>query len=325
MKYAVCRLISFATGNNEDISHYKNLKRFKLYEKKAKERILLVDFRNVRFGLADRIIGILSLFMFAKENNRGLKIIHRTGFNLEDYLLPNQANWFISEEEISHGLNESRILVTSLSRSWLKRYGLPKLNPRIMQYHAYVNHDFRDFLQDGSLDKYNRKELFDELFKPAPRLEQLLSDASKAIHTNSYIAVHIRFLNYLEQVERTPSRITTEEEKIEMISACKKRLEEIHSQYPDQSILLFSDSNRFIQEDFPSYVCKLPGRVGHVSAQHQDLTAVVDKAFIDLFMISRAERVINIVDENLWGMSGFSRIAAELGGKQFSRIPLRSK
>lgn len=314
----ICKVISLLTGSNDDISQYKNLRKFKLHSRTAlREKIILADFTDVPFGLADRLIGLLSLYMFAKETGRKFKIRHTCGFRLEEYLLPNTEDWIIKPEDIAYGLNESRPLITSFCRNRLNKNGLPRLSDGILQYHAYINHDLREHIPTRELEKYDRCALFNELFKPSPHLQELLDKIEAGIGNAPYVAVHFRFMNFFEAVETGAQRATaTEEEMNDMLTSCKKHLETIHQLVPDKNILIFTDSERFQQEDFPDYVKKLPGKIGHISAKHADMKEVLDKTFTDLFMISRAAMVINVTGKNL-RKSGFSRLAAEFGGAPF--------
>lgn len=311
-------------NDDGDISIYKNLLKFKLWSNIAKEKIILADFSSVKFGLADRFIGILSLYMLAKETGRTLKIYHTKDFLLEKYLLPNKVNWIIKSKEIAYGLNESRPLISSLSRNSLRLIGIPDLNPRVKQYHAYTNMDFRDFIQNDRLNRYNRCELFKELFVFSPHLQSLVDTALILIGTHRFIAVHLRFLNMLEGVE--PDAMNKEgdlskKNKIKLINKCKKIIHGLHNQYPDIDILLISDSNTFLEEAFPSYVKILPGRVGHISSDIMEKDSIVDKAFTDMFLLTKAEFICNITGCGL-RKSGFSKMAAEFGGIPFKTIEI---
>lgn len=316
--YKLCKVLTYLTGYQDDPRIFKNLLKFKPYSKTAlREHIILADFSDIRFGLADRLIGILSLLMLAKETGRTLKIHHTCDFLLQEYLQPNTINWLIAPSEIAYGLNESRPLILELERKRLTKKGLPELSHSILQYHTYTNIDLREFITTGILDKYDRHELFHELFRPSPHLEKLLQQAASELDGKPYIAVHFRFMNYLEQVERDSESTTTETEKQHMIEKCRQHLQAIHRDFPDFPILLFTDSQRFSQESHPNFVKILPGEIGHISKQSANQKAVVDKAFTDLFLLSRATQIINVVGPNL-RRSGFSKLAAEFGGISYT-------
>ena len=264
----VCWCLGYIAKDTDDVRQYKHLTKLKFHSRTPlRDQIILVDYSDVTFGLADRFIGILSLYMFAKETNRKIKIHHTCDFLLQDYLIPNKTDWHIKEEEIAYGINECRLLIARLGQNKLKHSGLPKLSNEILQYHAYSNHDFRNYLQTNQLNKYDRHVLFHELFKPSAYLELLLQSIEADFLQTPYLAVHLRFMNFFEQVERNTinGHIREEEQQQRMINLCKKQLEEIHHQFPNNIILLFTDSQFFSSLQFPSYIKSLPGKVGTIS------------------------------------------------------------
>ncbi len=319
-----CWCLGFIAKDTDDVRQYKHLRKLRFHSKTPlRKQILLVDYSDVTFGLADRFIGILSLYMLAKETNRQIKIHHTCDFVLQDYLIPNKTDWLIKEEEIAHGINECRLLIARLGQKKLKHSGLPKLSNEILQYHAYSNHDFRNYLQTDQLNKYDRHILFHELFKPSVYLEKLIQSIKADFLERPYLAVHLRFMNFFEQVERNTinGHIRDETQQQCMISLCRKQLDKIHHQFPNDIILLFTDSHFFSSLQFPSYIKSIPGKIGHISANHKDKSDIIDKTFIDLFIMSKATRVINIIGKNL-RKSGFSKIAAEIGGISYMTMSI---
>ena len=323
----ICSFLQTFIKEADVVRHFKNCIKFRLYSKTTlREKIILVDFSDVSFGLADRLIGIMSLYMLAKEKGRGLKIHHTCEFSLHDYLIPNEINWIINPKDIAYGINEARPLILSISRKKLRNQGLPKLSEKVLQYHAYTNHDFREFVNSDQLKKYDRHILFHELFKPAPHLEEMLNQAQKTIGTQPYVAVHFRFMNFFEPVEKGASAadVASDSQQLEMIANCKTHLKQIHEQYPDCSILLFTDSRKFANASFDTYVKTLPGSIGHVSSVHHNKKEIVDKTFLDLMMMARATCIINVIGNPL-RQSGFSRFAAEIGNITFITRQLQNK
>lgn len=319
IKKLICLALRKFIKHADDVRHYKNYLNFRLYSKTSlREKIILVDYSDVAFGLADRLIGIMSLYMLAKEKGRSLKIHHTCEFLLQDYLIPNKTDWIITPNDIAYGINEARPLISAVSRHKLKTLGLPELSEKIVQYHAYTNHDFREFVNSEQLRKYDRHILFHELFRPSPRLEEMIVQAQRTIGHEQYVAVHFRFMNFFEPVEKgaSASDVATAEQQLEMIKNCKEHLKEIHKQYPNNYILLFTDSQKFANEPFEPYVKTLPGCIGHVASVQHNKKEIVDKTFLDLMMMTKATCVINVIGASL-RRSGFSRFAAEIGGIPF--------
>ncbi len=99
-----------------------------------------------------------------------------------------------------------------------------------------------------------------------------------------------------------------------IIAAENNRNLYIYHQSGDQCILLCSDSNRFLQAPHPDYVKILPGEVGHIIKNNGN-DAKTDKAFTDLFVMSKASCLYRITGKHIY-TGGFARTAADIGGKQ---------
>lgn len=265
-------------------------------------------------GLADRIKCFVTSYIIAKENGYEFKIHHTNGFKLNSYLVPNKIDWSISESQISYGLSNARIAMIL--------YKIPKLSKAIRQWHIYAAQNIIPYLPNNK--SYSFHEIFWELFKPSRRLENLInSSLSSALGENwqsqNFIAVHIRFLDYLEKVENTKTRVTTShEDKMKMIYSVISSLNKIHGQHPDSRILIFTDSPSFLKADLPEYISTLDGCIGHIST-HRNSQDITDKAFLDLFVIAKSKTVYNIIGPGLYS-SQFSEVGALIGNVPFIRI-----
>lgn len=285
-----------------------NEKRFiRIYTKKSTDRP----------GLADRLKAFLSGYIVAKENGYQFYIYHDAGFKLTEYLQPNEVDWRIKKQEIHWGINRFKIL-------W-QMSKFETLSPKHSEYHAHFASDIVEELPVHLKEKYTYAETFRTLFKPSFHLKKLIEAAYQELQLkeNSYIAVHVRFMDFFEAVEQNPEntpfiKLATEEEQQTMIKSIHATLEAIHQDNQDMPILLFSDSTKFMNVPHPSYVHQLSGMVGHIYTQ-QGNKNVTDKAFTDLFIIAGASKVISIVGEGTL-QSGYSKTAAALKNKPFYRI-----
>ena len=298
--------------------HLLYYKGYKLFVNKPCCRSVVCHMTNSTnvSGLADRLKCFVSSYIIAKENNYDLKILHTCGFSLENYLTPNIIDWRISEEEVSYGLNKSRIAMIL--------YKIPKLHSKIQQWHIYGAQNIIPHLPTDT--PYNWHEIFWKLFKPSHHLSRLVEKSLTSTLGNgwekiNFIAVHVRFLDFLEKVESTKSAVsTTAKDREEMIKSVHATLHAIREQSPlhNGRILLFTDSPSFLKSGLPEYILTLQGNVGHISA-HKGNHSITDKAFIDLFSIAKAKMVYNIVGPGLYA-SQFSEIGALIGNIPFIRI-----
>lgn len=292
---------------------------YKLFELKQRNlnRVIIYMTEHTEFtGLADRLRGFISGYILAQENGRSFHLYHNKGFNLETYLEPNEVDWRISPADICRGLN--RVAFLWFTNHW------PELPRKDREYHGYGLFNLIPHLPAEIKDKYTYGGVFNKLFRPTLYLQQLIDRTmqSAGVRENNYIAFHLRFLNFFEPVEpdRCEADVTgTPEQQQQMIDAVHATIDRIYRESACKHVLLFSDSNRFLQAPHPDYIKILPGTVGHI-ARHNDAGAITDKAFIDLFVMSKAAQVYSITGPNIYG-GAFSRTAAAIGGKEIITVP----
>lgn len=291
------------------IHYYRKLYHFHL-DKKVTENILffIIDPNINHPGLADRFKAIIGSYYIALQNEFEFKIIFTHPFKLERYLdCTEKVNWLSSMKDLSYSLKNSRIIAYNGGGK------VPKLDKRIKQYHIYSYIGY-DILDTNKIDNYKKVwgELFRQLFKPAFLLKLELNKIS--LKENEFIAIHLRFVNALETIEANQFNTLSNIEKEQLIQNCLSGIKNIISQYSDKQIVVFSDSNIFlnrVKEELPVIV--LNGEVGHISFKSNE--DIVLKTFIDFYIMSKAEKVIRILNKNMY-VTAFSYYAALAGGKE---------
>ena len=316
-----CRMWIFGTDEWHSYIQWNTIRHeYKLFQiKKADSgRLVVYMTENTEFaGLADRLKTFVNSYIIANENNRQLYICHTKGFPLEKYLEPNEVNWLISPCEISRGLNRVAFL-------WFT-HDCPVLLHKEREYHAYALFDsILPTLPESKQAQYGFDRVFHKLFKPTTHLEGLVEKAMRSVglEENQFIAFHLRFLDFFEPVEmnRTEADVTgTPEQQEQMIADVHATIDQVYRTSACKHVLLFSDSNKFLQSPHPDYIKVLPGTVGHI-ARHNDAGSITDKAFTDLLVMSKAAQVYSITGPNIYG-GAFSRTAAAIGGKELIEVP----
>lgn len=288
------------------------IKSYKLFDFRRfnPARVIIYMTETTEFaGLADRFKTFVNGYILAKENNRTLHIYHDKGFRLEKYLEPNEIDWRISPSDICWGLNRVKLL-------WFDQFPLA-LKKRSKEYHGYALYaDIIPTLTPDQQEKYTFSKVFNTLFRPSAHLTHLVDSAMKAcqLRENQFIAVHIRFLDFFEPVEKEAKQATgTPEQQEQMIKDIHAALDHLLQESGCESILLFSDSNRFLQAPHPAYVKVLPGTVGHIS-RNNGSDAITDKAFTDMFVMGKARHIYRILGKHIYA-GGFAQTAAKLAGK----------
>lgn len=266
-------------------------------------------------GLADRMKAIVDCYNIAKLNGYQFRVVFKIPFRLEDYLLPNEVEWVADYTNLHYSLmgtkffNELNFLKED---SWKGRTRLKKDK----EYHCYSyvgNRQPKVFPESG----YEWSKLYAELFRPSPRLQAAIDACGFEEH--SYVAVHLRFVNALENFEEVTcwdNALRTEEEKVALIERCKYGLLHIKAENEGCRVLVFSDSKRFLDslDDMPVEVLE-HDHVGHVSYDDNDDATL--KTFLDLYMIAMAKKVYRIDAPELYAWSGFAYTAAMMGGIKF--------
>lgn len=278
--------------------------------------VCMCDGRVKHGGLADRFRGIISSYQYAKAHGLDFKIYWVSPFNLEDYLLPNKHDWRICTEQLEYNPKVATCLYVdsffkrfNMDKSWEasdqeKRYGdFIKKYPNVLQYHIYSNAHFGDT---------NYHNLFNELFRLNPRIEQMLATCTSEIG-GQYIAMAFRFQQLLGDFKDAcgGEELSSIEQKhwIEDAIALIQKQYDKNRQNVDK-VLVTSDSMNFLAE-----ACKLPfvytpkGSVNHIDTKR---IGGGDKEFVDLFMLSRSKHIY-LCHRFPMFLSGFPRNAALIG------------
>lgn len=133
--------------------------------------VYMADGKILCGGLTDRLRAIVSVYKLCKELNMPFKINFTSSFNLNEYLLPNSYNWYISPDEICYNRKQARLCVVWYYANrpydaehytfWAKRF----FKEAYKQIHIYTN-----ILPTEK--EYS--DLFAELFKPSLELKELI-------------------------------------------------------------------------------------------------------------------------------------------------------
>lgn len=282
---------------------------------KNKNRVIVyMSDDSAQAGLADRLRTIRTAYVCSAISNRTFHVYHQVkGCRLEDYLEPNEIDWRINKNDIDFNLkniaicyNYREIPVCTLDRE-LHMYSADGIISEMRNADEYP--------------EYSDHEVYRRLFKPSAMLQKMVDStmSTAGIQENEYIAFHLRFLNFFEQVEVHGKVSSTPEEQRQMIDSVHSVIERISKENGCEKVLIFSDSNAFIHAEHPDYIKHLPGVVGHISKH--DNKQITDKTFVDLFVMSKAKAIYSIRGKNIYG-GGFSRDAAIIGNKPFIEVPL---
>ena len=278
--------------------------------------IMMFDGKAVQPGLADCLRAIASVYYICKTNNIPFKVYYNHPFDLSDYLIPNEYDWTISDEEITYSKNKAfPIVCTSYNAIFgesnlilQKEYLLKKLkNVNGKQIHLYTN----TFCYDEHF-----YDMFNELFCISGKLKKQIDYNLERLE-GKYISASFRFATLLGDLKDTFGTPLPLERREQLKEQCISTLEDLHKSSPNYNkILVTTDSVSFanlVQERL-SYVYIIPGSIGHLAYNGAD--DVVLKTFLDLLLISNAE-VVYMIRTKIMYQSGFAKRAALIGNKPF--------
>lgn len=280
---------------------------------KATDTFFFVIVPNRRHpGLADRLKAIIAAYNQAKMNHLNFKIIYKVPFALEDYLEPSKVNWIADYADLEYSLGSTKFV--NEKNGWYL-HALPG-----KQYHCYnYKGDILPEIFEDSGFKWH--ELFSELFVPSH--EVLDAVAKTGLRKKSYNAIHLRFVNALENFEDGYCNgLKTEAEKQNLIIRCRGGVKEVLEKSNNDGIdkvVVFSDSKRFLDSlsDMPVIVLDSKS-LGHISFTH-DHDKII-KTFLDFFVMADAKTVYRIGANEMYLSSCFSLCAARAGNAEFIDI-----
>ena len=288
-----------------------------------KQVIAMFDGRKRHGGLADRLRGIATTWLFCRERGLDFRIHFVSPFRLEEYLMPNAYDWRIDPGQISYNIEDARPVYISSSnryperdKAFQRKMAEKFFGENYLQLHSYTNMRF---------DEERFGEAFHELFRPQPWLQELIDcELEKLGGAGNFIAISTRFMELLGDFNEHRDREAAglpEAEREALLARCGAELERIHQAHPEERILVTSDSKRFLDyatERF-DFVRILPGRIGHIDVARADEREVHTKTFLDFLVLAEAKQHYYLVGGGMY-RGNFSRRAAQINNRPFSEV-----
>lgn len=286
-----------------------------------KERyVSMVDDHVQHGGMFDCLKGIITIYAISKAQHKDFRIHFVSPFNLEDYLCPNQYDWRLGEDSLNYHFPFSRPVFAygeyaHPRRLWKDRSG---------ETHFYYGYNSLDKVNAHFGTQYEWSQLYKELFRPQPHLQELINHYKEEIGSD-YIVTHFRFLNQLgdkmEYSEMNPTLPADEQEKL--MAKCKNTIQELMKKHPGMRVMLATDSNRFVEyvrQCIPD-IYTIPGKIKHVGTTQTASDAEVTKMFLDYYLIGGALKVYSLWTTGMW-KSAFPQYAAMIGNTEFVRYKI---
>lgn len=285
-----------------------------------KRAVCIYDGKIKNGGLADRLRGIVSVYEVCKEQNLDFKILFTSPFNLSEFLVPNKVDWRINEDELNYNTNIAALCyIDTLTGSEYeakkqREWFCKEFKKKHIEFHVRTN---AIFSYNGDFST-----LFNELFKPSPRLRSSIEKQKAQLETD-YISTSFRFMNLLGDFNETfelHNKITKKEQS-ELITRNIEQLRLLHDKYPSKRILVNSDSTTFLQTAAKlDYVYVIPGNVTHIDGKNNNNEyEAYEKTFLDFFMIANAEKIFLMHTGQMYN-SGYPFAASMIYNRHFEKI-----
>jgi len=289
--------------------------KFSFFRKNKKQLyIAIFDEKRTGFGLADRLKGIISLYAFCKIKNIPFRCAFTFPFDLSLFFEPNQYDWQLKDGEKSSFSSDVRVLIVQGEGNgkrliWLKTK---------KQVHVYLNRDYLPLYKKKYNVSFDWGELFHELFKPSEKLNNQINDHLSKINSN-YIACVFRFQSLLGDFKEYNYPVLSAAEQQDLMNTCTETLCSLREKH-DLPILVTSDSSMFLSHvSNLENVFIIPGKMVHLGCTHDASEDVYMKSFVDLMMLSKADKIYNVVTGKMYP-SGFPLYAAKINHVPFERI-----
>jgi hypothetical protein len=288
-------------------------------EKYFKGIVFMSDGLLSHGGLSDRLRGLVSLFIYCSKNNIPFAVNFCSPFELNDYLIPNEYSWEIKSGEIVKNRHFSRpVIIRPYSiRDDIDTYELFEKRLR-----SYSNYRQIHVYSNTTLYKDLFGEYFRKLFKPTNALQSAIDTNVSAIG-EKYVSVTFRFQQLLGDLKEGNYKVLPKEQREQLIEKCLMVIQSVKEHNKSvNKILVTSDSYSFLKiaKETYEYVVIVAGKVFHMdySCSHAELAYM--KSFVDLYMISMAEKVYVYSTGDMYRNSAFAETASLIGGVPFIRL-----
>lgn len=296
------------------------LRRYVFHKKVHPEHqlfILFIDGSMPHGGMADRFKSAVSAFAFCLHYNIPFRLKYTSPFELSDYLVPNEYDWRLREnEKISYNFFEVKYITDRMPDGLIRLRNLKTKK----QIHCLFYGDIVNALNNLNNTHYRWGELFKMLFRPTEELKNAIKQYREKIG-GDYVCAVFRFQNLLGDFTEYQYTEANEKEKKELIAKCKNALYKLQRRLPgEQKILVTSDSVAFLNAIHDiQHVYAFPEKIVHIDNAPGEAHNVYLKSFIDFYLLSEGKAIYSIGTNQMYNTQ-FPMYAAKLNHIPFERI-----
>ena len=272
--------------------------------------VIICIYDGKSFGLTDIMRGLVGIYKVCKSLELPFRVYITQPFKLNDYLLPSDYDWTITEEEYSLAAQDNCYL-EFLNNSPNEVYSKISAESEKNNFLFILSNTIIAKNQEYGL-------LYDELFKPVHALREAI-DYHLSMIGGDFISATFRFQQLLGDFRELDFPVLEAEEREVFIRKCLDHLREVHDENPGMKILATSDSRLFLAEAGKKGIAYIvPGNIYHPTDNQlkNDSNLSFMKSFLDYFLLKEAKKVYLVVD-GLMYKSAFPSFAAMHGNAPF--------
>ena len=205
--------------------------------------------------MADRFKGITLGYWIARHLNVDFKIHYISPDRLINYLLPNEHDWIIQDDDVIYNSKVSAIYNFNVAKHFGKM-----INEIQYLFKHYNQIHFRS--NQATMADREYCSIFNKLFKPSEMLQKLI-DYNKSQIGDVKISATFRFQQLLGDFKEFNYRILPDDERKQLINRhieCLKNIYNENNLDGDEKILVCSDSITFLEEAKKTSICLCDSR-----------------------------------------------------------------
>ncbi len=282
--------------------------------------IAMFDGRQIHCGLTDRFKGIATTYEFSKDFGIPFYLYYKSPFDITDYLMPNQIDWRVKEEDVLYNKNTS---VPVFLNNWQSNTSFHKLYLK----QVLKKHPGKQIHVYGDSPYYIKRYVddFHFLFKASSSLQSAIENCMSEIGDENYSAMSFRFLMLLGDFKEEHSfyPVLGEDEQAVLMKRCEEKILQIRKERNIVGrVLITADSKKFVDymRSRHEFVYVVPGDIAHIDNGHGFDSKIYLKTFLDMFMLSNADTIYQLCTGDMYKNSAFARQAAMLGKKEYIKI-----
>lgn len=285
--------------------------------------IILFNNKVTHGGLLDRIKGIISTVIIARELGYDYKVFTHSSFPIQQFLQDKSGDLYTTEQQLQYNGWNSKPVYFYNTFSFNRQQILSMFRKGRKQYHFYCNTDvLKHFFPQYSSDELNTlwRNTFNELFRFAPAFA---TDAATILNnSNNTCGIHLRFHSLLGDFKEVLNLPIPATEQEALLQHCIANVVTLIRNGNFLQYYIASDSSIFLQRmqqhldthPFQQQAIIAQGQPAHIDVDYSSETLY--KTLQDFYLLSTCQTIYQVLAPKMYN-SQFSKYAAIVGNAEY--------